>query len=107
MKEFKEYLEAVSKKKSNKIGFLSLKWGTIKEFEPASKKEEQLFEKYIKQGSSMSAMLQVDSPIQKKIILQLIDLNNNPNGIYLDWEGKYVSKAKAKKYITTYKKGTT
>lgn len=52
-------------------------------------------------GSSMSAMLQHDTPRQKEIICELID-EGDFEKVYLDWEGKEVSKKAAKKYVMTY-----
>jgi len=66
------------------------------------KKGKSLLKKYGELGYSMSAMGQKDTPEQKKIICQLIDLV--PGEVYLDWDRKYVSKDEAKKYIMNYGK---
>ena len=77
--------------------YLTLKWGTLKSWNfsgnPAA---EKLFEKYEELGASFSAMMQRDTPEQKEIICKLIDLM--PGEIYLEWDGKYVSKEEAKNY---------
>jgi hypothetical protein len=52
-------------------------------------------------GSSMGAATQRDTPEQKEIICQLID--GCAGEIYLDWDGVYVSKEKAKEYVRGYK----
>ena len=40
---------------------------------------------------------------QKELICQMIDAANLPDGVYLSWDGKYVSKEEAKKYVMNYK----
>jgi len=80
---------------------ISLKWGTLKEWNFSGLPEAQeLFKKYCDLGSSASAMMQDDSPEQKEIICKLIDLM--PGDIYLDWDDRYVSKDEAKKYVREY-----
>lgn len=84
--------------------YLTLKWGTLKSWnfsnsEPAQK----LLKEYCEIGSSMSAMAQRDTPRQKEIICELIDLCDGKT-IYLDWDGKNVSKKKAKEYVLNYGK---
>lgn len=83
--------------------FLILKWGTLKEWNFEGNKEAiRLLKRYNKIGSSFSAIMQNDTPEQKEIICKLIDLA--PGKIYLDWDSKYVSKNKAKKYVMNYGK---
>lgn len=48
-------------------------------------------------GSSMSAMSQKDTPRQKELICEMIDAV--PGKIFLDWDGKYVTKKAAKEYV--------
>lgn len=81
---------------------LTLKWGTLKSWKLSSARARELLREYIEAGSSMSAMLQNDSPRQKEIICELIDECGDPQGIYLDWDGKYVSKDAAKQYVREY-----
>jgi len=76
---------------------LTLKWGTLKSWEFGDW-AKPLFEEYSKIGSSMSAMAQKDTPRQKEIICELIDKGSFEK-VYLDWDGKYVSKDHAKKYV--------
>jgi hypothetical protein len=61
-------------------------------------------EEYVKLGSSFGAMQQQDTPRQKEIICQLIDLCDGDT-IYLEWDGDYVSKQEAKDYVMNYGKG--
>lgn len=44
-----------------------------------------------------------DTPRQKEIICELIDLCDEDK-IYLHWDGKYVTKEEAKKYVMEYPK---
>ncbi len=76
---------------------LTLKWGTLKAWDFGDW-AEPLFKEYSEIGSSMSAMTQHDTPRQKEIICELIDKGNFET-VYLDWDGKYVSKEEAKKYV--------
>lgn len=80
---------------------LTLKWGTIKAWRLHSERGRELLKKYHAIGSSMSAMLQHDTPEQKELICQMID-ECNAETIYLDWDGKDVSKEEAKKYVLEY-----
>lgn len=85
---------------------LELKWGTLKGWSfPGNEKALKLLQEYEEIGSSYSAMTQKDTERQKEIICSLIDECDNPKGIYLDWDGKYVSKDEAKKYVNEYGKG--
>ena len=79
---------------------LTLKWGTLKAWQFDHPKAQELFDRYSKIGSSMSAAMQKDTPEQKEIICKLIDLVDDQ--VYLDWDGKYVSKQDAKKYVMEY-----
>jgi hypothetical protein len=82
--------------------YLTLKWGTLKSWDFKENKEAfKLLKQYYKIGASMSVMTQKDTPKQKEIICKLIDLM--PGKIYLEWEDKFVSKEKAKKYIMEYR----
>ena len=85
-------------------GCIILKWGTLKGWNVTTGKGLELLKKYCEIGSSMSAMAQRDTPEQKQIICDLIDECDDPKGIYLDWEGEYVSKEEAKKYVMEYGK---
>ena len=81
---------------------LTLKWGTLKNWHfRGTKKQIALMKEYDKIGSSASAMMQHDTPRQKSIICELID-EGTFKKVYLDWDDKYVSKEKAKKYVLGY-----
>jgi hypothetical protein len=79
---------------------LNLKWGTLKEWKFSGDKARELLRRYHEIGSSYSAMAQHDTPEQVEIICALID--ECPGDIYLDWDGQYVGKDEAKKYVREY-----
>ena len=81
--------------------FLVLKWGTLKRWEFTSEKGKTLMKEYFEIGSSVSAMSQRDTPRQKEIICELIN-ECDGDTIYLDWDGKDVSKQEAKDYVMNY-----
>ena len=82
--------------------YLTLKWGTLKSWNfSGSEKAKVLFQEYSKIGFSVSVMLKKDTPRQKEIICELIDLCHGET-IYLEWDGKEVSKEEAKKYVLNY-----
>lgn len=82
------------------MSYLTLKWGTMKAWDYTDSEEgKALLDEYYKEGSSYSAMSQKDTERQKEIICKLIDICDDPNGIYLDWDDKYVNKEEAKEYI--------
>ncbi len=82
--------------------YLTLKWGTLKTWNfNSSEKGRELLKEYCKIGSSFSAMAQNDTERQKDIICQLIDLCDDDT-IYLEWDGKDVTKKEAKKYVMNY-----
>jgi hypothetical protein len=79
-------------------GELTLKWGTLKAWDFShNEKAQALMEKYCELGCSAGAMQQRDTPEQKDLICQMIDAVDCE--IYLDWDGKYVSKDEAKAYV--------
>jgi hypothetical protein len=83
--------------------YISLKWGTLKEWNFKSEICKELFKEYHKLGYSFSAMMQNDTPEQKEIICKIID-ESTAKEIFLDWDGIYVSKEKAKEYVMNYKR---
>lgn len=88
------------------MSYLTLKWGTLKSWDfTESEKGIELLKEYYKIGSSFSAMAQRDTPRQKEIICELIDLCEGE--IYLDWDGVDVSKQAAKEYVMNYRKEET
>lgn len=91
-------------KKSIEKNELTLKWGTLKAWNFSnSEKGKKLLREYNEIGSSFSAMAQNDTPRQKEIICELIDLCVSGT-VYLDWDSIYVSNKKAKEYVMTYKR---
>jgi hypothetical protein len=83
---------------------ITLKWGTLKSWDATDSKEgEKLLKEYCEIGSSRGAMTQRDTPRQKEIICELIDLCDGDT-IYLEWDDDYVSKEKAKEYVKNYRK---
>lgn len=80
---------------------LTLKWGTLKSWHFESEDCLKLLEEYEAEGMSFGAMSQKDTPRQKEIICELIDKGSFKK-VYLDWDGKYISKAEARKYVKTY-----
>lgn len=80
---------------------LTLKWGTLKSWNFNSEEGKKLLEEYFNIGSSASAMLQHDTLRQKEIICQLIRIGKFKK-VYLDWDGKYIGKKKAKEYVMEY-----
>lgn len=84
--------------------YLTLKWGTLKSWDfTDSEKGLELLKEYVEIGSSISAMTQDDTPRQKEIICELIDLCDN-NTIYLHWDRRNVTKQEAKDYVMNYGK---
>ena len=81
--------------------FLSLKWGTVKEWKFYSEECISLWRQYLSLGSSYSAACQRDTPEQKGLICQIIDACNAEK-IWLDWDGIEVSKEDAKRYVMEY-----
>lgn len=82
--------------------YLTLKWGTLKEWNFNSKKSKELLKEYSKIGFSAGGrMTQEDTPRQKEIICELIDIGNF-DYVYNDWTGRKMSKEKAKRYVLNY-----
>ena len=80
---------------------LSLKWGTLKAWKLTSPRGLELLRQYYELGSMPGAMQQRDTPEHKVLICQMID-ECGADKIHLDWDNKYVSKAKAKEYVMEY-----
>lgn len=87
---------------SHEDDYITLKWGTLKSWNITTKKGTELLEKYWEIGSSISAIAQNDTDEQKQLICEMID--TVPGEIFLDWDGVYVSKEKAKQYVMNYGK---
>lgn len=85
---------------------LTLKWGTLKRWDFSNdEKGKELLKEYDSIGSSFSAMAQRDTPRQKEIICELIDLCPE-DSIYMDWNDEVFSRQKAKDYVMNYGKET-
>ena len=80
--------------------YLTLKWGTLKDWYFTREKGKKLLQEYFDIGASMSAMAQKDTPRQKKIICELIEECNGE--IWNDWDGKKMTKKQAKDYVMNY-----
>lgn len=86
--------------------YLSLKFGSLKEQVFHSEKAKKLLKEFFKIGMSAGGLIMHENTErQKQIICELID-EGNFEKVFLDWDDKYVSKEKAKKYITNYGKDT-
>lgn len=84
---------------------IRLKWGSLKGWSLESEAARAALQEYFDAGTvSMSAMLQHDNDAQKEALYKLIDVADCET-IYLDWDGKYVSKEEAKEYIRNYGNG--
>lgn len=79
---------------------ITLKWGTLKGWRIESDAFRNLLQKYVDLGASMSCAAQQDTDEQKKLLVEMVSLPGMK--IYLDWDGKYVTKDEAIKYITEY-----
>ena len=83
---------------------LTLKWGTLKEWDMKTEASMAALRKYFDAGKvSSSAMFQHDTEAQQAALLELIDVVDCEE-IYLDWDGKNVSKDEAKEYVRNYRK---
>lgn len=80
---------------------LTLKWGTLTGWSLTTAASRAAFKRYADLGMSLSAMAQHDTPEQQTALLDLIDVVDCDK-IYLDWDGKYVSKDEAKDYVRNY-----
>ena len=84
---------------------LTLKWGTLKSWSFSSAECQSLLEEWTQIGTTSSTIDQNNTPRQKEIICQLIDLCDG-NTIHIEWDGVDVSKSEAKKYILNFGSGT-
>lgn len=80
---------------------LTLKWGTVKGWKLETEDARAALQKWHDYGVSISAIAQRDSPEQQQALLDAIDYFDD---IWLDWEGKQVSREEAKEYIRNYGK---
>lgn len=82
--------------------FITLKWGTIKSYKLENPALDPLIAEYDRIGSSLSAMTQRDTVLQKEIICEMLAIIGKP--VYLEWDGEYVSVEEAQKYVMGYGK---
>lgn len=82
---------------------ITLKWGSLKSWNIKTPKAFETLKKWAELGTSVSAIAHYDTDEQKRLLCQLIDECNLAT-IYLDWDGKDVSKEEAKDYIMNYGK---
>lgn len=81
---------------------LTLKWGTLKAWNVQSEPAKAALQRYADAGpTSMSAMMQHDTPEQKDAICDLIDALDI-EVVYNDWSGEEMTKDEAKKYVREY-----
>ena len=81
---------------------LTLKWGTLKAWDLTTDASKAAAQRYFDAGSVlMSAAMQRDNADQKQALCDLIDVLDAET-VYLDWDGKDVSKDEAKKYVREY-----
>lgn len=78
---------------------LTLKWGSVKAWDLESPEAVAALKRWADFGVSASAMCQHDTPEQKQALIEAID---HMDEIYLDWDGKYVSRDEAKEYVRNY-----
>ena len=80
---------------------LTLKWGTVKGWNVESDEATSALQKWADHGVCMSAAMQKDTPEQQQALLDAIDQMDE---IWLDWEGKQVTREEAKEYVLNYGK---
>ena len=80
---------------------ITLKWGTLKAWKLETPRALELLKQWASLGSKASAMLHHDTPKQKDLLCQIIDASDVET-VYLDWDGREVSKSEAKDYIRNY-----
>lgn len=83
---------------------ITLKWGTLKSWKVSSPAAKAAAQKYCELGHSLSAILQNDTLEQKELICTMIN-ESDIESVYLDWDGREVSKEEAKRYVMEYGEG--
>lgn len=81
-------------------GTLTLKWGTVKGWSGLSDDVIEVLQRRQDLGVALGAMQQADSPKQKTLICEAIDLVDEP--IFNDWSGEEMTREEAKKYVQEY-----
>lgn len=83
---------------------ITLKWGTLKGWNMLSEAGQAALKAYFAAGpQSLSAISQRDDEGQTEALCALIDAADLET-VYLDWDGKDVSKEEAKAYLRDYRK---
>ena len=83
--------------------YILLKWGTLKGYRVADNPAAQgLIKQYMELGASASAMHQMDTFAQKRILCQLFEVHQGP--IINDWSGEEMTVEKASRYVMEYSK---
>ena len=80
---------------------LTLKWGSIKGWGNLSEKSQELLKAFFSEGVPLSAMADKPGPDRRQILCDLIDQLNGT--IFNDWDGEYMTKEAAKKYVLEYR----
>lgn len=85
---------------------LTLKWGGVKYIDGWKDNPEivKLIEEYDEMNKSRPMFGGERPERQKEILCELIDLVDDPDGIYLDWDGIWIDKQAAKDYVLNYGK---
>ena len=83
--------------------YITLKWGGLKGWNIDESNEPAMaaLKRYFNDAVSGSAMMQKNTEEQKRAMCDLIDASTCEE-IYLDWDGKTVSKQEGKDYIMNY-----
>jgi len=83
--------------------YLLLKWGTLKGWNTGDNEAlRSALQRYADGGMAAGgAMLQHDTPEQKRALCEAIDAVNGP--ITNDWSGEELTKDEAKKYVLEYR----
>lgn len=84
---------------------MTLKWGTLKAWSLKSERAKEVAKEIDTRGLSwsMGAAQQVMTDAHRKAVCDLIDALDCET-IYLDWDGKDVSKEEAKQYVMEYRR---
>lgn len=80
---------------------ISLKWGALKAWHVHSDECLELLRRYFDKGVPPGCAMDRPNGNRKAILCELID-RCTADKIFLDWEGKDVSKEDAKKYVMEY-----
>ena len=85
------------------MSYISLKWGTLKAWDfDDTEAAWPLFAEYNQIGASFSAMSQRDTPRQKEIICELIDLCDGD--VWIETSRDPVTKEAGKAYANEYRR---